>query len=82
MEGFIEHSYLGTEEHFAEMSFEDKKRMLKVLFDGRDLEGRRYGIYLEKKPGGEVHFTIRGNFPEWGGWIRESGLKTKVLGQE
>jgi len=31
------------------MTFEEKRQLLHWLFDGRDQEGNRYGIYINKK---------------------------------
>ena len=42
------HYYRSTE-HIAAMTFEEKKRLLHWLFDGKDNEGTPYGIYIEKK---------------------------------
>jgi site-specific DNA recombinase len=35
-------------EHLESMSFEEKKRLLHWLFDGKDDEGTPYGIYVDK----------------------------------
>ena len=38
--------YFGSQEHQEEMTFEEKRKLLHWLFDGRDKEGNRYGIYI------------------------------------
>lgn len=38
--------YFGSKEHQSEMSYEDKRKLLEWLFEGRDKEGTKYGIYI------------------------------------
>ena len=65
LEEQIRHSYLGTRKHFREMSFDDKKRLLDLLFVGAKVsdEGKKPGIYLKKTQWG-ISYLIRGIFKE------------------
>ncbi len=38
--------YFGSKEHQTEMTYEDKRKLLQWLFEGRDKEGNNYGIYI------------------------------------
>ena len=46
------------------MSYEDKRNLIETAFDGRDSQGRRFGIYVENTRGKnkEITFTIVGGF--------------------
>jgi hypothetical protein len=37
-----------SKEHLQEMSYDDKRALLHWLFDGKDQEGTKYGIYVTK----------------------------------
>ncbi len=41
--------HFSGEERLQEMTFDEKKQLLHWLFDGKDHEGRPYGIYVNKK---------------------------------
>lgn len=52
-------------EHLQEMSFDDKRKMLQMMFEGRDSDGKRHGVYLYKDDTNKKqpwYFEIRGNF--------------------
>jgi len=38
-----------SEEHLEKMTFDQKRRLLEYLFDGKDQEGKHYGIYVWMK---------------------------------
>ena len=40
--------YYGSIERLKEISFDDKRRLLHWLFDGKDRDGMHYGIYIKK----------------------------------
>lgn len=40
--------YFGSEQHFTEMDFDDKRRLLHTIFHGEDEEGNKRGIYVTK----------------------------------
>lgn len=48
--------------HLEEMTFDDCRKLLQHAFDGKDAEGRRLGVYLNKNLKGDVIYTIRGIF--------------------
>ena len=39
-------THYGSRDHLQRMSFDDKKQLLHRLFDGKDREGKPYGIYI------------------------------------
>ncbi len=45
------------------MPFDNKRRLLQAVFDGKDAEGKRYGVYVSKIDG-EFRFRINGAFGE------------------
>ena len=57
-------SYYGSPQRLLEMSFEEKRKLLQAVFDGKTPEGKRYGVYIRKRDN-EKHpweFEIIGNF--------------------
>ena len=38
-----------SENRLQEMTFDEKKRLLHWLFDGKDSDGKSYGIYVKKR---------------------------------
>ena len=45
------------------MSFDDKQRLLHLLFDGKDPDGKPYGIYVSKRgrgPGKKIDYFLYG----------------------
>jgi DNA invertase Pin-like site-specific DNA recombinase len=64
--------YYTTDLPLKEMSFDDKKRMLQDIFQGKDLNGRRNGIYIKKTESKKwpwvyvVKGILRGTL---GGWL-------------
>jgi hypothetical protein len=49
------------------MPFEQKREVLQHVFGGKDLEGRRLGVYVEKTDGEDKKwfFYLRGQFWDW-----------------
>jgi hypothetical protein len=51
--------HYSSPEHFAEMSYKEKRQLLHFLFDGKDpMTGERYGIYVDRNPDGSFDYTI------------------------
>ena len=48
----------------ARMSFEEKRKLVSDFFAGKDSQGGRLGIYVEKTPEGNVKYEIRGTFDQ------------------
>ena len=51
-------------EHLSEMTFKEKRALIETVFGGKDSEGKRFGVYLEKREDSTKHqwmFTIKGN---------------------
>jgi hypothetical protein len=42
-------THFNSQKHLAKMKFEDKQRLLHWLFDGKDNDGKPYGIYVTKR---------------------------------
>jgi DNA invertase Pin-like site-specific DNA recombinase len=51
---------LRSEKHLARMSFNDKRKLLQAVFDGKDTDGKRLGIYIGRNKKGAWIYTIRG----------------------
>jgi len=51
-------------EHLQEMSFDAKRRMLQLMFEGRDTDGKRHGVYVYRRDDKKQpwYFEIRGKF--------------------
>jgi hypothetical protein len=51
------------EGRLSKMSFDDKQRLLHLLFDGKDPDGKPYGIYVSKQgrgPGKKIDYFLYG----------------------
>lgn len=50
------------EERLQEMSYDEKKQLLHWIFDGKDKEGTKYGIYVNKEKGvrGKIDYFMYG----------------------
>ena len=46
----------------AKMTFEERRELVSVFFSGKDAQGRRLGVYVEKDPDGSIRYEIRGTF--------------------
>jgi hypothetical protein len=56
--------YRGSE-HILGMSFENKQRLIRWLFEGKDTDGKPYGIFVNKPEqghGAAVYYSMSGNF--------------------
>jgi hypothetical protein len=82
--------HFSSEEHLQEMSFDEKKRFLHWLFDGKDKEGKPYGIYITKSGNDKWDYflygritglrTIKGDDINYQGWDEdENKYKTNNL---
>jgi DNA invertase Pin-like site-specific DNA recombinase len=47
----IEYTHFENGGAFEDLLFEDKQRIMKLIFGGKDEMGKRYGIYIEPIPG-------------------------------
>jgi len=52
-----------SHEAYLKMTFDEKRALLQSVFDGKDAEGRRMGVYVQKN-GREYSYTINGIFPD------------------
>ncbi len=55
-------AYFGSEERLKEMSYEEKRRFLHWLFDGKDEHGVPYGVYVEKNGNDKWDYFISARF--------------------
>ena len=65
----IERSFFTSEQRLKEMNFDEKRELLQMLFNGKDHENRRYGVYLEKRTS-HWFYKIKGSFQEIVGSIK------------
>ncbi len=79
MDGQIKHSYLGSQAHLSEMTFQEKRDLLKALFPGKDPNGMRYGIYIKRGVKG-WHYRVYGVFNPFKGYIDNGNKDAKVTG--
>ena len=58
-------SYLRTSAHFDDLSKDTERirELLVNLFDGKDSDGKKMGIYIERKKDRWI-YTIKGKLPE------------------
>jgi hypothetical protein len=64
----VKESWLRQEGRLEGMSFDEKRQLLLHLFNGKDREGKKYGVYVEKKNDRWV-YTLNGAFSELVGII-------------
>jgi site-specific DNA recombinase len=69
-EKMIDWVYFGTEARLEEMTFEQKKELLQLLFMGKSIDGQRYGVYVKKGKKGKWHYRVRGSFGNLTGTIK------------
>ncbi|NQT70658.1 MAG: hypothetical protein HQ552_13905 [Desulfobacteraceae bacterium] len=50
--------YFGSEEYVLNMTFKEKRLLLHWLFDGRDSDNNKYGIYLKGLADGKMQYFI------------------------
>jgi len=67
----LRENILKSEGHLAEMSWEQKRKLLQLAFAGKDADGKRFGVYISKDPNGNLLYTIRGAFTDLKGMRRE-----------
>jgi len=56
--------YFGSMERLQAMSFDEKRALLHWLFDGKDVSGKPWGVYIWKIARGEFGFYIRASLVE------------------
>ena len=61
----ITENYFRGPDHLREMSMDDKRAFFQSVFNGKDRDGKRYGVYVSQyeKPDGEINweFQLTGN---------------------
>jgi len=67
----LRENILKSQGHLNEMSFEQKRKLLQYAFAGKDVDGKRFGVYLGKDPAGNFVYTIKGAFTDKRGIPRE-----------
>jgi hypothetical protein len=70
-------SYFHTDWHLKEMNFDEKRALLQNIFSGTDKDGKRSGVYVEKKWKNSWLYTLRGNFIEQVGRVQVKSRKIK-----
>ncbi|MDP6179339.1 MAG: hypothetical protein QGG48_05550, partial [Desulfatiglandales bacterium] len=66
LEREADHSYLGSQAHLNEMTYNDKRALFQQLFMGTDSKGRRNGIYVKKGKTAWL-YRVRGRFAPFTG---------------
>ena len=81
-------SHFSSEEHLQEMTFDEKKHLLHFLFDGKDIAGTPYGIYISKNGKAKWNYfmygritglrTVKGEDINYQGWDEDKEDKTNI----
>jgi uncharacterized protein YpmB len=56
----VKESILSSQKHLDKMTWIDKRNLLQAVFDGKDADGKRLGIYICKNKKGDRIYTING----------------------
>ncbi len=63
----LRQEFLKMKKHLdEEMTFDDKRRLLQYVFDGKDADGKRCGVYIRKADNDRWIYEINGLFHEKG----------------
>jgi hypothetical protein len=68
MEDQMKYARLGSMERLNEMTLEEKRELLGSMFQGKDAQGRKYGVYLRKDSKG-WQYEIYGDYKGMRGYI-------------
>jgi len=71
-------SMLRTRGHMSKMTFDEKRKLLQIAFAGKDIDGKRYGVYVYKNKKGDWLYIIRGIFQDYNGHIRKINITESV----
>ena len=44
-----------------DLNFKDRRELLKKLFTGKDVDKKKYGVYLDRLSNGDIVYTCYGN---------------------
>ena len=66
---------LRSHKHLDEMTFAEKRKLVQVAFAGTDVDGKRYGVYIDRNKKGDWIYTINGIFENYGGFISAKNYK-------
>ena len=80
MKKLIDHSYFGSEAHLNEMTFDDKRQVLQSIFPGKDGDGKRYGVYLNRNKDG-WNYKVEGLLQPFSGTLGNE-FKLRSLSQD
>lgn len=47
-------------ERLPQMTYEEKRELVQIAFAGKDMNGKRLGVYVQKNPDGNWHYEVRG----------------------
>jgi site-specific DNA recombinase len=62
-----------TPSRLKKMSFDERRKLVSSFFSGKDAQGRRLGIYVERTRDGEIKYEIRGIFQTFEGTVTPEG---------
>ncbi|MGO9018827.1 MAG: recombinase family protein [Syntrophobacteraceae bacterium] len=72
----MELSYFSTGQTFADLPFDEQRKILILLFGGQDENKRRYGVYVKKDGKKKISFEIYGKLGTIRGKLLESIIQT------
>jgi hypothetical protein len=72
-------SYYFTEKHLNEMTFENKRELLQNIFSGTDTDGKRFGVYVEKKSKDVWIYQVKGVLIDEVGRLRVDRKKPEQI---
>lgn len=49
-----------TYEHFMQMTYDQKRALVRAVFDGKDADGKPFGVHLSKDAKGQITYEIYG----------------------
>ena len=70
----LKQDILRSYKHLSKMTFKQKRTLLQLVFAGKDADGKRYGVFINKTKNGKWVYTIKGIFQDLKGSLRERNL--------
>ena len=74
----LKQDILRSYKHFSKMTFQQKRTLLQLVFAGKDADGKRYGVFINKTKNGKWGYTIKGIFQDLKGSLREINLFNRI----
>ena len=74
----LKQDILRSYKHLSKMTFKQKRTLLQLVFAGKDADGKRYGVFINKTKNGKWVYTIKGIFQDLKGSLREINLFNRI----